>query len=136
MVKAIFNASQTVVSLAAALVVAHWLGMGAGAKGGAPPLHPATVLFVLPVFSACNTVLVSGAIALEGKERLWSTWKANYGDWYQHVSSLSLMLVGMGLLIAIESTGYVSGLAVLLVLLILRDGYRYRVRHISTPPLA
>ncbi|MDM7914515.1 MAG: hypothetical protein ACE15D_14340 [Candidatus Eisenbacteria bacterium] len=127
-IKSVFNGSQTIVALALALSVARWLGLGSvGSIGMILLLHPVAVVSLLPIFSLTNTLLVSGAIALSSGEPFWKVWRENYGDWYQHFSSLALMVVGIGLLIGLETIGYMSGLAMLLVLLVLRDAYRLRV---------
>lgn len=133
-VKSLFNPAQGIIAAAAASWAMHLFGVPDGAPGSAALLlYPTATLVTLPAFVIPNTFLVAGAIALSRRESIWRTWLDNYGFGYQQISSLALFLVGLGIVIGVERVGYVSGLAVLAILLILRDAYRYQIRRRSRP---
>jgi hypothetical protein len=89
------------------------------------------------LFFLLNTGLVAGVIALSTGEGFARVWKKNYGFKYQFLSSGTLSLLGLVLVLAVESIDYISGMLFLLFFFFVRDGYhRYvRSRRIADAPL-
>ncbi len=134
--RALFNGAQSVIATAVAFTAMRLFGAPDAPLGSAAfLLHPAAALAALPAFMAANTLLVSGAIALSSGMPFWHAWIENYGFGFQHVSAITLFIVGLGLAIGVEVIGYMSGLASLLVLLVLRDAYRYYLRKRDSAPV-
>jgi hypothetical protein len=128
-VRAAFNSAQTTIALGAAVAAMNYL-RGATAPTGSQILllYPLATLVPLIVFPALNVLLVSGVLAIEKGQRFWTAWRESYGFWYHYLSCAMLFFVGLGLVIAIESVGYICGLVSLLILLCFRETYRYYTR--------
>jgi hypothetical protein len=131
-VRAAFNSAQTTIALAAAVGAMSFL-RGASTPAGSQILllYPLASLVPLVVFPAVNVVLVSGIVALEKNQRFWTAWRENYGFWYHYLSCAMLFFLGLGLVIAIESVGYICGLVSLLILLCIKETYRFYTREHS-----
>lgn len=128
-IRALFNSAQTVISLAVAAIVMRTIEGGIGAPGSGSFLHhPIAALMTLPVFCILNTVLVSGAIALESHTSLWRAWRDSFGFVYHYQSCAILFALGLQLVVAIEIAGYACGLVAFFFLFALRDAYKYRAR--------
>lgn len=122
--RAIFNAAQTTISIAASCFVLD------GAIGSrAFRMNPIASLSVPVIFFVCNTVLVAGVIALHSRARLWRSWRDNYGHGYNLLSSAVLTILGLGFVITIESLGPIAGLLGLVPLFFVRDAYHRFVRE-------
>lgn len=132
--RALFNASQTTLALAAASFFMS-LFNAAASPGGSQIflLNPLATLIPLPIFLIVNTGLVSGALALEGRTNLWTIWRNNYGTSQQFLSSGLLFCMGLALVVGVESVGYVGGMVALPFLFLQKDVYQ---RHLETecPP--
>jgi hypothetical protein len=131
--KATFNAAQTVVSLAAAIWTLRFLGGHGSATGSELFLRaPAATLAAPAVFVVVNTFAVAGAIALQRQQGLWTAWRENYGFAFHYLSSAVLLLLGLTLVISIETMGYISGLLYLVFFFFVRDAYLRRARERGT----
>lgn len=127
--RAFFNSAQTVISLAVAAMVMRLIEGGIAAPGSGSFLrHPIAALATLPVFCILNTMLVSGAIALESQKSLWRAWRDSFGFIYHYQSCTILFALGLQLVVAVEIAGYACGLVALFFLFALRDAYRYQTR--------
>jgi hypothetical protein len=128
-IRALFNASQTTISLAASLTVIRLLGGPANPMGGQTFLaHPWATLTTAPTFFLVNTFLVTGAISLHGHLPFWKTWRKNYGFSYHFFSVVILFIMGIGLVVVSGALGYVARLLSVLLLVLLRNHYRQHVR--------
>lgn len=127
--RAAFNGTQTLLALFACLL---WIRLftGLGEPDGARSflLHPLLALIVPATYFVLNTGSVAGAISLHGRISFWEAWKRNYGHVYQALSSTVLSVLGLGLVVAVERVGYVSGLLSVLFFLFIRDAYQRYVR--------
>jgi hypothetical protein len=118
-----FSAAQTVIAMAVSCAAVRALGVdGASIGSRSFLLAPLAALAAVPVYFLANTALASVAFALSSGEPPWRAWRDHYGLGYQIVNSLAFYLVGLGVVIGVESVGYVAGLIVLLAILIVRDG--------------
>lgn len=128
--RATFNAAQTVVALAAATWTLRLLG-GAGSGTGSDIFlrEPIATLAAPAVFVAVNTFTVAGAIALQGRQTLWTAWRENYGFAFHYLSSAVLLLLGITLVLSLETVGYISGLLYLVFFFFVRDAYLRRARE-------
>ncbi len=128
--RACFNAAQTVISMAAALATMRLLGGSEAIRGGAFLLrHPAASLAGPAVFLAVNTIAVAGVLSIAGRKPFGSTWRENFGFGYHFLSCAGLLLVGLSLVVATESVGYIAGLLDLFLLWLVRDAYNRYVRE-------
>ena len=133
--RACFNGAQTAISMAASLGVFQLLGGPSYPTGSQVFLqHPLPVLTAPVIFFVVNTFLVAAVISLYSDLPLWRVWRENYGFSYQFLSSGTLFLLGVSLVIATESIGWVSGLLYLLLFYFVRDGYRRFVRDRARKP--
>jgi hypothetical protein len=131
-VRALFNASQTTIALAAAAFAMSLLGSAALPLGSRTILlHPFATLIALPVFFILNTGLVSCVIALECRRDPWNVWKKTFGTPVQFISSGLLFCIGLALVVGVEALGYLSGLIALPFLLLLRNIYSHYVKERS-----
>ncbi|MBD3163439.1 MAG: hypothetical protein GF346_13185 [Candidatus Eisenbacteria bacterium] len=128
--RAVFNASQTAISLTLAYVVLR-ATTGMDGMAGVPLFlqSPGAMLAAAAVFFAANTLLVAGVIALHTNARFFSTWKRNYGFWYQALSSATLSALAVILVFAYEAVGFVSGLLFLMFFYFIRDAYHRFIRE-------
>lgn len=130
--KASFNAAQTVIALAASLAVMRLLGYQSP-QTGMPFLETPWPTLSAPItFFVVNTVLVSMAISLDTRTSLWETWTLNYGFGYQVLSSGVLFLLGLTLVVTYNYVGYICGLCYLLFFYFVRDAYHRYVRERRT----
>ena len=97
-------------------------------------LYPLATLVPLIIFPTENVLLVSGILAIEKGQQFRTAWRENYGFWYHYLSCAMLFFVGLGLLMAVESVGYICGLVCLLILLCLRETYRLYTHAHSVQP--
>jgi hypothetical protein len=136
--RATFNAAQTVVALAAATWTLRLLGgHGSGAGSDLFLRAPAAALAAPAVFVVANTFAVAGAIALQHGQGLWTAWRENYGFAFHYLSSAVLLLLGITLVLSLETVGYISGLLYLVFFFFVRDAYLRRAREqgkIATEP--
>jgi hypothetical protein len=118
-----FRAAQTAIALAISCLAIRGLGLD-GASTGSQSflLAPVAALAALPIYFLASTALASFAFALLSGEPPWRAWRDHYGHGYQVLNSLAFYLAGLGVVIGVESIGYVAGLAALLAILIARDG--------------
>jgi hypothetical protein len=128
--RALFNAAQTTLALAAASFSMSLLSAPASPMGSQTfLLLPLATLAPLPVFVLLNTGLVSTALSLEGGAGPWTTWKQNYATPFQLTSSGLLFSMGLALVVGVESVGYVGGLAALPFLFLLKDAHHHHIRN-------
>ena len=135
LIRAVFNSAQTTIALAGAVAVMACL-RGSSAPGGSQVmlLHPLATLAPLVIFPAVNVLIVSGILAIEKGQRFGFAWRENYGFWYHYLSCAMLFFVGLGLVIAVESIGYICGLVSLLILVCFRETYRLFTRAHRVQP--
>jgi hypothetical protein len=128
--RATFNAAQTVVALAAATWTLRLLGSAAAGTGSGLFLREPAATFAAPaVFVIVNTFAVAGAIALQRGQTLWTAWRENYGFAFHYLSSAVLLLLGITLVLSLETMGYISGLLYLVFFFFVRDAYLRRARE-------
>ena len=128
--RATFNAAQTVVALAAATWTLRLLeGPGFGTGSDLFLRAPAAILAAPAVFVVVNTFAVAGAIALQRGQGLWTAWRENYGFAFHYISSAVLLLLGLTLVVSLETVGYISGLLYLVFFFFVRDAYLRRARE-------
>jgi hypothetical protein len=128
--RATFNAAQTVIALAAATWTLRALGgHGPGAGSDLFLRAPAATLAAPAVFVVVNTFAVAGAIALQRRQGLWVAWRENYGFAFHYLSSAVLLVVGITLVLSLETVGYISGLLYLFFFFFVRDAYVRRARE-------
>jgi len=129
LLRASFNAGQTVLSLGGALAAIRWLAGPGLASGGEIALHAPLAAAAGPVvFFLLNTGLVAGVISLHQGAPVVRAWRDNYGFAYQYLSSATLSLLGLLLVVATEAVGYIAGLLFLLFFLFVRDAYQRYVQ--------
>lgn len=128
--RATFNAAQTVLALGAAAWTLRFLGGHGSGTGSELFLRaPAATLAAPAVFVIVNTFAVAGAIALQSRQRLWTAWRDNYGFAFHYLSSAVLLLLGLTLVVSLETVGYISGLLYLVFFFFVRDAYLRRARE-------
>jgi hypothetical protein len=128
-VRASFNGAQSSFSLALAGLAFDYFSKSPGTMGSQLfLLTPFAVAVTLAVFAIPNSMLVSGAIALEARRPFWSTWRENYGNANHLVSCAVLFFLGLGLVLAVESVGFISGFVALLFIFVIRNAYRHQLR--------
>ena len=128
LLRALFNAAQTVLALSACA----WLVLDPIRSRGldAMLLHPLSTASVPLVFAVVNTGLVALVIAFDRGLSPWAAWRDNFGHSYQALSTLGLYLAGLALVAAYEAIGFAAGLGFLLIFLLVRNGYaRYVETH-------
>ena len=129
-VRATFNAAQTVLSLAAAVWTLRLLGgREIGTGSGLFLREPIATLTAPAVFVVVNTFTVAGAIALQRGQTLWTAWRDNYGFAFHYLSSAVLLVIGLTLVLSLETVGYISGLLYLVFFFFVRDAYLRRARE-------
>jgi hypothetical protein len=127
--RALFNASQTTISLGASIAVIRLLaGLSPPPGSGIFIREPIAVVAAPIVFVLLNTFTVSGAISLHSHGRFWEAWRENYGHGYHFLSCGMQFLLGLSLVAAAESVGYLSGLFSLLLFFFVRDAYGRFIR--------
>lgn len=135
LMKAVFNASQTALAMLAASLVMSLLGMAAPLSAADLLLsRPLGLLAPVGVFTLVNTLLVTVVLALEQRRGMTGVWRENYGTVYQALSVLFHSAMGLGLLQGVELMGYVTGLASIPLLLIMRHAYGQFLRSRPEAP--
>ncbi len=128
--RAAFNGAQTTLSMGASLIVIRLIAGSSNYSGRAILLeHPLAVAGGVVTFFALNTGLVAGVLSLKDRIGFWRAWRANFGFGYQVLSSATLTLVGLTLVLAVGTIGYMSGLMYLLFFFFVRDAYQRYVRE-------
>lgn len=128
--RATFNMTQTVVSLAAATGILRVLGGSGTAVGSEFFLRePAAALAAPAVFVGVNTIAVAGAIALHRRQGILTAWRENYGFAFHYFSCAVLLLLGITLVFSIETVGYISGLLYVVLFFFVRDACVRRARE-------
>lgn len=123
-VRAYFNGGQTMLAMWTALLSMRAISGVDLASGRSFILeHPVGTLVGVAVFFFVNTGLVAGVISLNGGIRFVRAWRENFGFGYNLYSSAVLSLLGLTLVLASESIGYVVGVVYLVFLLFVRDAY-------------
>ncbi len=127
--RAYFNASQTVLSMGVSLAVMHLVSGASPASGRIFILeHPIASLGGILTLFVLNTGLVAGVISLQGRIRYMRAWGDNFGFGYHLLATTTLAFLGLILVLASQSIGYVSGLVYLLFFFFVRDAYHRFVR--------
>ncbi len=123
--KAAFNASQVALTVSGCSLLIRALGGDPTGEGAAFLVRQPLAVVSGPVlFFVLNTGLVAGVIGLSTGVGFVRAWKQNYGFKYQFLSSATLSLLGLVLVLAVESIGYIAGLLYLLFFVFVRDGYQ------------
>ncbi len=129
--KAIFNAGQNVIALSAAGVVYGLLGGRplvddgglAGLRGAAliVPWVAATI-----VYFVANTLLVSGAVALQSRRRLLATWREEYLYYHSILGSAALFFLSPLVVVSYLAVGFFGLIFFFVPLLLIKEaGARY-----------
>ncbi len=134
-VRAVFNAAQAAVSVAAA----SWTF--SALLGNSPPFdwvrgfHPLALLVAAIAYFAINTGTVSLAIALHEGESLPRVWWINFGTRYELLANGGLFSLGALLAGAVALQGAAATALILCPLLIAYQGYRwYALARPATRP--
>jgi hypothetical protein len=124
LVRLLFNAGQTVLSVGAASLAFHQL-----APAG-PPAHAILGNGMLPLAAAgaayalVNTGLVSVAVGLTEHVAPWRAWWTNFGSIYELLSSSALFSLGGLFAVIFSIAGPAGTLFLVLPLLLAHDSYR------------
>lgn len=128
--KAVFNAGQNVLSLAAAALVFGALGGRPLATAGleamrAPELLLAWAAATVTYFLA-NTLLVSGAVALSSQRRLLRTWREEYLYAHSLLGSVALFFLSPLVVVSFLAIGFFGLVFVFVPLLLIKEsGAKY-----------
>jgi signal transduction histidine kinase len=129
--KAIFNAGQNVIALTAAGVTFALLGgEPLVAHGGLTVLHGPSL--ILPWVAATvayflvNTLLVSGAVALQSNRKLLTTWKEEYLNSHSALGSAALFFLSPLVVVSYLAIGFFGLIFFFVPLLLIKEaGARY-----------
>lgn len=124
-VHSLFGLGQMVVTAYAAGWVFLWLAGGPGEIEHFKSAHGLAAFVLCSVlYFILNTFLVSGAVALEKRLPLWSTWKTNYGYRNSITSSATLFALSPILLLSFMAIGYMGVFLFFLPLVIVKNQNR------------
>ncbi len=122
-VRASFNAAQSVVSLGVAYLLLFTLSGIEAPPGSRAVLEHPIAVWAAPIgFYFVNTFLVAGAIDLSGQSSVWRAWMANYGASWFLLTSLVLFILAVTLVSCVEALGLWSGVAFILLYLMVKEG--------------
>jgi len=128
--KATFNAGQNVLALAAAGGV--FLGLGGKPLAGAGPFAlqgPAMIgpwAAAIAIYFVVNTLLVSGAVALDSGRALLKTWREEYLYYNSLLGSAALFFLSPLVVVSYLSIGYFGLIFFFVPLLLIREaGAKY-----------
>jgi signal transduction histidine kinase len=129
--KAVFNAGQNVLSLAAAGIVFELLGgKPLVAAGGLPAFHGAALIVpwaaATVVYFLVNTLFVSGAVALASGRRLFHTWREEYLYPISLLGSAALFFLSPLVVVSYLAIGFAGLIFFFVPLLLIKEaGARY-----------
>lgn len=124
-VRALFNAAQAALSVAAASAILSAL------SGEAPPFdwvrafHPVALLVAAAAYFAVNSAAVSLAIALHEGRPFRRVWWINFGTRYELLANGGLFSLGALLAGAVALQGIAATALILFPLLVAYQGYRW-----------
>ena len=129
--KAVFNAGQNVLSLAAAGLVFEALGGAPLVRaGGLPAFHG--IALIVPwaaatvVYFLVNTLFVSGAVALSSGRRLLNTWREEYLYPISLLGSAALFFLSPLVVVSYLALGFFGLIFFFVPLLLIKEaGARY-----------
>jgi signal transduction histidine kinase len=128
--KAVFNAGQNVVALVAADFAYHALGGESLAAGGLAGLHGLSLLgpwvAATVVYFGVNTLLVSGAVALDSGRNLVRTWREEYLYYNSLLGSAALFFLSPLVVVSYLALGYYGLIFFFVPLLLIKEaGAKY-----------
>lgn len=129
--KAVFNAGQNVLSLAAAGLVFEALGgVPLVRAGGLPAFHGMVLIvpwaFATIVYFLVNTLFVSGAVALSSGRRLLNTWREEYLYPISLLGSAALFFLSPLVVVSYLALGFFGLIFFFVPLLLIKEaGARY-----------
>lgn len=124
-VRALYNASHTALAVGAAAAVFNLFSGGERdlvmllSKVILAPFLAAAV-----VYYAVNRIAVTAAVAIDGSFSLAASWRRNFGNVYEVLSTGAVFSLGILLAVHYEGIGMTGTLLVLLPLVLAADGYR------------
>lgn len=127
--RATFNAAQTTISLAAVAWMLH-----RSSPGSAPIdsflFDPFPILLGFLVFFVLNTGIVSGVLALENRQGLFSMWQRCFVTTQFGMSTLAHYIMAVALARAYFDVGFVSGLSSVLFFALIREAMQNRSANV------
>jgi signal transduction histidine kinase len=129
--KAIFNAGQNVIALTAAGLAFSLLGgKPLVAEGGLSAVRGTTLIVpwvaATLVYFVANTLLVSGAVALQSGRKLWTTWKEEYLYYHSILGSAALFFLSPLVVVSYLAVGFFGLIFFFVPLLLIKEaGARY-----------
>jgi hypothetical protein len=127
--QALFNGGMCCVTVAASSWVFHHAGgTSADIEALVSPLNVAPLLLAAATYFLINTWLVSGVIALHGRQPVWSVWRTSFAFSYELTGTLMLNLLGFVFAILFLTWGYMSAFLAVIATYFVRDAY---VRYIN-----
>jgi hypothetical protein len=123
LVRAVFNAAQSVLSLGTAYLLFFGLSGESAPPGSHIVLdHPLAVWAAPLGFYLVNTALVSTAIGLHDRDSILTAWLGHYGTSWFFLTSLVLFILAVSLVCCVESLGLWSGAIFVALFLLVREG--------------
>jgi hypothetical protein len=136
-VRAIFNASQAALAVAAASACLVALGTEAAARDPLATLagpisgHPLRLLAAATAYFAVNKAAVTTAVALHDRLPWARVWNANFGGWYELLANGALFSLGALLASHYSVSGIGGTLLIALPLFAIHEGYRRHMQRRS-----
>jgi hypothetical protein len=132
-IRAVFNASQSGLAVAAASAVIGWFASFLTVHDADPILpgaaHPVALLAAATLYFVINKGAVTAAVALNDRVPPRKVWRANFGGGYELVANGALMSLGVLLASYYALQGARGTLLVALPLLVAYEGYRWYARR-------
>jgi hypothetical protein len=129
LIRAIFNASQTTLTIGATAWVMALLGSALHAAGAAQVVTQLSSFAVgATVYFVVNTGAVSLAVAASERISPLQAWRGNFGTRYELLSSGALFSLGAMLASLYTLSGAAATVIVVLPLLLAYEGYQHHVR--------
>jgi len=128
-VRSVFGLGQISVTAYCSAAVFHALHSGELTLGSLRSVQPAAAMLAsAATYFFVNTGLVAGAVALQTRTPLWSTWRVNYGYRNSIVSFVALFALCPMLLISYLTVGYGGVLLFFIPLLIVKNQNREYIK--------
>jgi len=125
--KALFNAGQNAVALAAGGLVYSLMGGVPLAGREGPRTETLGVALIAPWVAACivyfvvNTILVAGAVAMSSRRKLWKTWREEYIYYNSLISSAALFFLSPLIVVSYMAIGFYGLIFFFVPLLLIKE---------------
>jgi hypothetical protein len=135
--QALFNAGMCSVTVAAAAWAFHRTGgSSADIEALVSPLNVGPLFLTGVTYFLVNTWLVSGVIALHGRQPVWTVWRTSFAFSYELIGTLMLNLLGFVFAILFLTWGYMSAFLAVIATYFVRDAYFRYVRQLDAETAA